>query len=369
MEKTRCKRVLQSDMKDRIYVCHTYYHVYVTMLKELALPKEKQGGATLVLSKMSNDFETFKSRVEKTGFFEEVVEFDEKRDTFFPELMKLREEKGSTLANMIARIKYTKLYAKLEEPYIPVDFKKYKEIYVYCDSDPIGFYLNQNKIKYHALEDGLNSVKNIDHAHYENRGHFKLKAFMSKKLNLIFVQNGYGKYCIDMEVNDISAIKIPCEYYVEVSRKALTDRLTREDKDLLLEMFVRDMDGLKAKMEEGKKYDKKVLILTDPLCTLDIRERIFRDLCEEYGKDAQIFIKPHPRDELDYATLFAEYPQFDATMPMEMLNFFEDLQFDKAIGVLTEMKAVTFAKEAVRLGPDFMDKYEDPAIHRQNERI
>ena len=43
-------------MKDRIYVCHTYYHVYVACLKELNLEREKRGNATLVMSTMSNDF-------------------------------------------------------------------------------------------------------------------------------------------------------------------------------------------------------------------------------------------------------------------------------------------------------------------------
>ncbi len=37
--------------------------------------------------------------------------------------------------------------------------------------------------------------------------------------------------------------------------------------------------------------------------------------------------------------------------------------------MLTEIKAIQFADEMVRLGPDFMDKYEDPFIHRQNEQI
>ena len=83
-------------MKDRIYICHTYYHVYVTFLKELKLraeadPAKKAGAATLVLSKMSNNFENLKSRVESTGLFEEVLEFDEKREDFFPELEKYRE--------------------------------------------------------------------------------------------------------------------------------------------------------------------------------------------------------------------------------------------------------------------------------------
>ena len=374
-------------MKDRIYVCHTYYHVYVTFLKELKLRAQMQGtgsgsvsngkatdegwqpGATLVLSKMSNNFESLKERVESTGLFEEVIEFDEKREDYFPELAKYRKDTGNFLGNLWNRIRFTKRYAQLEAPFIPVNFKEYKDIYVYCDSDPIGYYLNQNKIYYHAMEDGLNCLKNFDAARYDNRGHFELKAFLSQKLNLIFVQNGYGKYCLDMEVNDISAIALPCPRYIEQSRQELVDRLNEEDKDLILKAFIRDKESLQRQIEESSQVGDKILILTDPLCTLDVRERIFHDIIEKYEPEGTVFIKPHPRDELDYRKLFAEYPQFDATVPMEMLNFFPGLRFKKVVGVLTEMKAIQFADEVVRLGADFMDAYEDPLIHRQNEQI
>ena len=86
-----------------------------------------------------------------------------------------------------------------------------------------------------------------------------------------------------------------------------------------------------------------------------------------YEKEGDIYIKPHPRDELDYRTLFAEYPQFDATVPMEMLNFFKEFHVKKVISVFTEVEALKFADSSVWLGPDFMDKYEDPALHKQNE--
>lgn len=356
-------------MKERIYVCHTYYHVYVTFLKELNLPNEKRGQATLVLSKLSIDFENLKSRVESTGLFEEVIEFDEKREDYFPELSKWRKGTGNFLGNLFYRIRFTKLYAKLEAPFVPVDFRLYKDIYVYCDSDPIGYYLNQNRIYYHALEDGLNCLKNFDAARYDNRGHFKLKVFLSQKLNLLFVQNGYGKYCIDMEVNDISAIRYPCPKYIEQSRQQLVEGLSQEDKDLILKAFIRDMDGLKAQIEESNKVGDSILILTDPLCTLDVREQIFRDIIHRYEQEGTVFLKPHPRDLLNYRELFHEYPQFDATVPMEMLNFFQGLRFKKAVAVLTEIKAIHFADEVVRLGESFMDAYEDPLIHRQNEQI
>ena len=363
-------------MKDRIYVCHTYYHAYVAFLKELQQRREKgqeAGEASLVLSSMSNDFEQFGERVKAAGLFADVLSFDEKREDYFPELASFRQDKGNIVFNMWQRIRFTRRYAKLEAPFIPVDFRKYREIYVFCDSDPIGYYLNQNKIYYHAMEDGLNCLVHFDAARYDNRGHFGLKAFLSKRLNLIFVQNGYGKYCLDMEVNSVSAIAMPCPYYKEVPRQSLVDALTREDKDIILQAFVRDMDGLRRKIEEcgeaGGRKQAKILILTDPLCTLDVRERIFRDIVAEYEKQGQIFIKPHPRDELDYRKVFPGYPMFDATVPMEMLNFFEGLHFEQVVTVFTDLKGIRFADRLIRLGDEFMDKYEDPEIHNQNKRI
>ena len=333
----------------RVYVCHTYYHVYVTFLKELSLPREEQGKADLVLSTMSTDFENLKDRVESTGLFRKVYVFEEKREDFFPELARWRKGGGGFLGNLYCRIRFTRLYAKLEAPFVPLNFREYRDIYVYCDSDPIGYYLNQNKIFYHALEDGLNCLKNYDTARYDNRGHFKLKVFLSRKLNLIFVQNGYGKYCLDMEVNDISAIAHPCPQYIEQPRQELVDRLTERDKDLILKAFVRDKETLEKQLKESGGVEDKILILTDPLCTLDVRERIFRDIIRMYEPQGKIFLKPHPRDGLDYRRLFSEYPQFDATVPMEMLGFFPGARFKKVVGVLTEMKGITFADEAVRL--------------------
>lgn len=357
-------------MKDRIYVCHTYYHVYVTFLKELNMPKGKRGQATLVLSRMSNDFETFAERAKASGLFEAVLEYDEKKPEYFEELTTLKEDRGNIVFNMISRIRFCKKFAKLQAPFVPVNFKEYKEIYVYCDSDPIGYYLNYNKIYYHALEDGLNCLAYYDTARFDNRGAFDVKVFMSKRLNLIFIQNGYGRYCKDMEVNDISKIKYPCPYYKEVPRQQYVDRLSDEDKQVILKAFVKDYDALVEALEQAEATGKKkVLVLTEPLCDLNTRERIFRDIIRMYGEDAVVVLKPHPRDELDYNTLFGEYFRIDRTVPMEMLNFIPGAHFDRLISVFTETAAIGFATEKIKLGPDFMDAYEAPHIHRQNEQI
>ena len=357
-------------MKERIYVCHTYYHVYVSCLKELALPKERQGQATLVLSMMSNNFGNLKERAEVCGLFEEVVMFDEKEDTFFPELGKYHTDKGNLILNMLSRIKYTKLFGRLEKAHVPVDFRQYKDIYVFCDSDPIGYYLSYEKIYYHALEDGLNCIQYFDTARYDNRGHFGLKAWMAAH-NLIFIQNGYGKYCIDMEINDKSVVPYPCKKYIEVSRAKLVDCLTQEDQDLLIHLFIENMDTLLWQLKQGA--EDKILVLTEPLCELDVRRQLFSDVIEEYGeingKRGQILIKPHPRDILDYEKEFSEYIILNAMFPMEILNFIPNLRFKRVVSVATVPNGIKFADEIVFLGEDFLDRYEAPEIHRQNELI
>ncbi|MCI6715521.1 MAG: glycosyltransferase family 52 protein [Lachnospiraceae bacterium] len=359
-----------ANMKERIYVCHTFYHVYVSCLKELALPKSEQGKATLMLSTMSNNFGNLKERADRCPLFEEVIMFDEKEDVFFPELQKYHMDKGNLVLNMLSRIKYTKLFGRLEEQYVPVDFKKYRDIYVFCDSDPIGYYLNYKKIYYHAVEDGLNCIQYYDTARYDNRGHFGLKAWMSAR-NLIFIQNGYGKYCLDMEINDLSVVPYPCKKYIEEPRAKLVDRLTREDKDILIRLFIENLDGLLEQLRTGA--EQKVLVLSEPLCDLEVRRQIFSDIIEQYsvidGKQAQVIIKPHPRDVLDYRKEFPEHIVLSGMFPMEILNFIPELSFRRVISVLTVPNGIQFAKEVLFLGEDFLDRYEAPELHRQNEQI
>ncbi len=362
--------------KKRIYICHTYYHVYIACLKELNLPVGGEGAvrgqASLMLSSLSNDFGTLKERAEKSGLFEQVIPYEEKEESFFPELARYHKDRGNIVLNMLSRMKYTRMMGKLQAPFVPVNLKEYEDIYVFCDSDPIGYYLSTHKIYYHALEDGLDCIRYYDTARYDNRGHFKLKAWMADK-NLIFIQNGYSKYCLDMEVNDISVLEYPCPKYIESSRRTLTERLGEEEKRTLAAVFIENFEELEEMLSVGHEHERKVLVLSEPLCDLETRKQIFRDIIDEYGvidgERARVLIKPHPRDVLDYKKLFPEYVVLDGKFPMEILNYVKNLVFDRVVTVFTVPSAISFAKEKIFLGEDFMDRYEAPELHRQNEQI
>ena len=375
-------------MSRRIYICHTFYHVYVTALKELALRRRAQseeagaGDVILVLSRMSNRFGSMVTRAGSCPLFTRVYEFDEKSFEEYPELVELKRDRGSFLLNMLQRIRFTGRYGQLTAADVPLEVTCRDEIYVFCDSDPIGYYLNYRGLPYHAVEDGLNAIHFYDTARYDNRGHFRLKALLART-GLIFIQNGYSRYCLDMEVNDKALAMAPegsspntpflgRPRYVEVPRQGLVDGLTPGDKEVMLSLFIENMEELRKRLSVGRD-SPRVLILSEPLCDLDTRQRIFRDLVDRYstldGRPAVVMIKQHPRDHLNYEELFPDVTILSGSFPMEMLNFIPDLIFDRVVSVYTVVDSLKFVKDKVFLGDDFMDGYENPALHRFNEAI
>lgn len=353
-------------MSKRVYVCHTYYHVYVTFLKEFALIRDEgddAGKADIVLSTISTGMEeSFVQRLKASGVFGEVFVVDEKKDSFFPELSKYKVDTGNILINMKNRIIYTRLLGELEAPYFAaVDFKSYRDVYVYCDSDPVGYYLSRQRVYYHALEDGLDTLKYQDSAYYDNRGYFKLKTLLSR-LNLIFIQNGWGKYCLDMEVNDFSCLRRLGRNYKEVPRKPLERALTDDQKLIILRAFMEDSEEFLASVSGRGDC---ILFLTMPHPKEEEkREQICNDIIRDYCEGAHVVIKPHPRDTVDYAALRPDCTVVKGRFPVEVLNFLPGVRFKRIISIATTaMDTLDFADEKINLGDTFWDKYEDPALH------
>ncbi|MCR5303789.1 MAG: glycosyltransferase family 52 protein [Lachnospiraceae bacterium] len=356
-------------MKNRIYVCHTYYHAFITFLKELSIREREKdpGEAVLVLSSLSTDFTGFIDRAAASGLFREVVEFPEKRFTEITELRVLSRDRGSIFSNMIQRIQFTKRYAEIEDQYVPDILREQGySIYVYCDSDPVGTWLNQKHIRYHAVEDGLNCLAHFDTARYDNRKAFALKAFMSRKLNLIFIQNGYGKYCMDMEVNDLSAIALPPIWgavYREVPRAPLYDRLKPIDKVIIRDAFLPELD---KKLLRGK--GTSVLLLTEAHRPSEMLITMYTDIVNA-RPGAKIFIKPHPMDETDYSFAFPDAVILPGKVPMEVLKLVPRVHFSEVITIYTDLTMIDFADKKTRLGSTFMDRYEDHSLHDLNDGI
>ena len=360
--------------KSRIYVCHTFYHVYVSILKEMKIVREcsplEYKKADIALSSISTNFGDLNERLRKTEIFNEVFDLDEKREDFFPELAKYRQNYSNILKHMVNRMIFTKKLAKCEIPYMAIiDFKAYEDIYVFCDSDPIGYYLNYKHIYYHAVEDGLDCLKNLDDAYVANSGHFKLKTWFSRH-NLIFIMNGWGKYCLDMEINDRSMVPTDCPRFVEVPRKPLEQALTTQQKKLMIQAFIEDADALMQQLKPKYEGEEFACFLTEPHPTdEEARKKVCVDVIDGYCKGYRVLVKPHPRDMIDYEKLCPDAVVLKGRFPVEVLNFFEGLRIKKAVSILTTaMNNLDFIDEKINLGASFWDAYEDPEKHAYNKK-
>ena len=173
-----------------------------------------------------------------------------------------------------------------------------------------------------------------------------------------------------MEVNDISCLKYEMSKYKEVPREKLINGVAKKDCHYLMDIFMPDGEKLLAQLREGDSSKGKLMILSDPVCELDVRKQIMLDIIAEYGKGMQVIIKPHPRDVLSYETEdFKDCVVIRGKFPMEIMNYFPELHVDKVVSIFTVVDAIRFADQKILLGNDFMDKYEDPALHRQNDVI
>ncbi len=368
------KRVQSRKTKSRIYVCHTFYHVYVAVLKEMKLVRETSKTmyqkADIALSSVSTDFEHLGDRLTKTGIFQNVIALDEKREDFFPELAKYRKNYKNILKHMINRMIFTKKLAKCEAPYMEVvDFAAYEDIYVFCDSDPIGYYLNYRHLYYHAVEDGLDCLKNLDDAYVANQRHFRLKTWFSRH-NLIFIMNGWGKYCLDMEINDRSVVPTDCPRFVEVPRKPLERTLTPEQKKQMIQAFIEDADALMQQLKPSQEGEAFACFLTEPHpVDIEARKRVCLDVLAKYCQGYRVLIKPHPRDTVDYEALCPDAVVLRGRFPVEVLNFFEGLHIKRAVSIVTTaMNNMDFVEEKLNLGASFWDAYEDPEKHAYNKK-
>lgn len=342
---------------NRIYVCHTYYNVYVSILKELHFQKIDNQKGTIALSMMSTDFKNLKVRLLNTNVFDDVIELNEVHPRFFKKKFNYAlKSKNWFYRVLIEDLLYWRYIAIQEKEYLNIDFRKYKDIFVYCDSDPIGKYLNYNKLYYHAVEDGLDSCKLNSEKRNSKFFYFRL---ILAKLGLNFVKDGYSRYAIDLEVNDLIGVDCFGRNVISVPRKQLFHLLSTAKKKMLYDVFY--LGNSSNKFTNDKQ---NILVMTQPLCNPEKRIEMYGEIIKEYGEGFNVYIKPHPIDTVDYQNVFPDCIVLERFFPIEIFNFRCELNIEKIITVYTILDDLTFAKQKIRLGIKYLDKYEDPVKHK-----
>lgn len=342
-------------MTKEIYVCATYYHILITIIKAL---KDKNE-ISIVIQNTVPDADRFIPNLRKSKLFKEIFLYDE---------VGLVKEYNKQRIEFIYFRKDELI--KIVEAGCNIDFKYYDNVYIYNDWTTLGAYFIDKKIQYHLIEDGLDThhflkeyLKKVDPYSKKKGIKNKIKKYRKKIVDALgrrFFHRGYyffgrSKYAIDVEVNNKRIVHFNKRKLKEVPRQALFSSLTKKDKKIIYAIFV----------QKDLHFDtnsKKILILTQPLYkdklvqSEELQKKIYYDIIDKYYKDYVIYLKPHPRDLVTYKTKKNVFI-IEKNIPTEVLNFDDNFKFSKAITISSGGLNVIKADEKIQYGLDYLNQY------------
>lgn len=300
-------------MNKKIYICTTYYHVLITLAKTL-LSKER---TDIVICDDIEGADRLCSKLNKSKIFNNVFFINQ---GIIPELIS-----NNIFKNLFYLHHFNYVMAK---KYIDINFENYSDIYIFHDDTKIGHYLNDAGYYYHLIEDSLNFYQKILNTPFRYVVISDWKYYFKKILNYKYLPLGNSKYVLDVEVNENKNLKIKRKKVVEINRKILLNKAFAKYKDIILGIFF-NLD-----IKDLLKEKNKALILTQPLYKDKVlhseKEQIFfykaivKDLKQQKLK---VYIKPHPRDSIDYSSLISDINVINQEFPIEIFNFINNLSF------------------------------------------
>lgn len=316
----------------KIYICHTYYHVYSTLIKEVQTPNTSD----IVICDAIPQFRELISKLVKTDIFNNIFFFSEKNTkSIYPK----------TIKEYIICHYYIKKAVRIS---FKVNLNLYESVYIYNDLTVMGKYLQSCKKYYTLIEDALDINKIIFKYKEYMRHMFVLR--IKQALTIGFLPFGLSKYVKSIEVNENKDLNIPfVEKVVEVPRKLIIDKLTDTHKKLIFNVFTDKIDEISG--------EKKIIILTQPLYLerlVDTEEKqieIYRNMIKKYQDEYSICIKPHPRDLVEYNKIFENVIIIDKNIPIEIINFDKSFYFDIGITVTsTSINTIENIEQRISVG-------------------
>lgn len=347
----RVKNKVSPPCNDIIYICSTYHHVLISIIKQLLAPCRAD---IIICSDIPGNLKLRQSLMRDKLF----------RHVFYFDINRIKQYCPSHLISKVLFLhSINKALVELE---LKTDLKRYDKVYIYHDGTKIGHYLQDAHIPYYLIEDGINHfqvIKNTPSAINlppEN----KIKRFLMKIFNIGYLSCGQNKYCRSIEVNDIHNLAIKHSHFLVREKREMYDKLSEKDKERIIKIFT---NGSLNNFEiNGDK--QTVILLTIPLFkdryvkTKRYQEIIYRDLvCDLIDKGFEVYVKPHPRDDVDYSEIVEANKIIDKNIPTEVFNFSNLLHFNLAVTIFSSsIQLMNFADEKVDLGLDYLvEKYPE----------
>lgn len=327
--------VFRVEPKRDLFVCHTYYQVFVSCIRAMRLPLPPD----LVLgSGVMPGAGALKGRLEQSGIFGQVLLFDEQKSG--SPLYK------NPLAVLFLQHPMHRRHVERRKG-LRIRWRQYGHVYFYNDWTDLARYAQDCRARYILCEDTFasNAQQNIYWWDWQTAQPFYR---LRRALRYGYLYWGGYKYVVGIETEDISKTGPWGHHLIEDSKAALFASVTGPEKRRLAGVFIT------SPLPAGAK--NPLLLLTRPFVAdgmfadYDAQMAFYRRLLEKYGAGYTVFIKPHPRDLGDYAAAFPTATVLDKNMPSEAMNLVMPFRFARALTVASQsLSTLTCADEKLML--------------------
>lgn len=318
---------------NELYIVSTYYHALIACVRSI----NDRHTADIMVTDYIPQYAQLAARLSESGLFAQ---------TFC--VGSIEEYKPSCWLDYA--VNGNRRNKRLIEEQLGFSLKnRYEKIYIFHDDTWIARYLKCAKIPYHLLEDALDSYKVITDTAFAYMVHEdNLKMRIKNLLRLGYTFCGYDRFTKSVEVNSIDGVQIrhlAKNKLIERPRKPMFDRLADSDIMKLKNIFMKDIPKLDDR--------NSMLLLTQPLYVDKMvgdearQAEIYKKLARKHIGDLKLVIKPHPRDNADYTTLFPNAMILDKNMPLEIVAMIENPHFSKVVSLGSTCTNVIYADQYV----------------------
>lgn len=302
---------------NQVFVCGTYFQIYVSMLLTL-YRKDETSKSLLVLNDHTPDIEKIIPSLQENGFFDHYIVVPFRKIE-----ARVKREKG--IIGKIINRNRTIIEAVEQDS----DIHRYREFLAACEFNlfylwgfPSAYFVLKYPNHYfRVVEDGArNYVLKTS----------RFKEFKRKYLLRTYIGDGFDDAVKEIRVQQPEQLNERLRHKgTTLEFQEMQRNLSAENRRKVLRVFMKENP---LAMNDRKK----LLIITQPLENSGIAEErklaIYRQIIDQYAGDYQVYLKPHPREITDYTQLLErEFIEIPRAFPLEMFDLLQIVTFDLGV--------------------------------------
>lgn len=302
-----------------LYLCSTYYHTLITLLKCIDSNEENEIG---VIGYIDNG-EILARKIEQSGIVSK---------SHFLKVIHPR--------NKIESLFWKKYSVQRFQNEVEIDFREYDKIFCYMDATCYAKYLKDSHINYFLIEDSYDVFKIIDKSRFAFMLTYDYPLF--RKLINIFFPNNFHNYKYFLDSNEIEGIEVNSKEGIvlkedtrvkELPRVMLFNKINKYNIEKILRIYLDDTSFLNNK--------HIALVLTycfynDNQLKNDLEQKeLYKKVVKLYQDDGfNVIIKPHPRDKVDYSDIL-HVNVLDKNFPSELIKYIDKGNIERYISIFS----------------------------------